>query len=1494
MKSAITHSRKLVGLSVSVGLCIVAAALTLAGTAVAETVELHLYNGAYPAGSFDGHDANGAGTFENGSIKELDIDQSTGNVYVGNTNGHFYKFAASGVSQPFSALAPATVISQPFGSFCCNTLKVDNSPTATQGRIYSFAEAENVKGWLPTGSPLGPPFPPGGFKESLFDNCGAAIAPNGNIWIADYGHGLKEYTPDGVGTGTIVHPEIQGMCNFTIDSQGNFYVPENYAGGPVIKYSPTGQNLGPISGSGVSVAIDLSNDDVYVDEFNQVKHFDSNGGLLETFGLPEGSYPGLSNSIGIAVNKNTNTVYVANNRFGGTAVDVFVPSGPIIIPTVTTEAAEPTSTSATLNGTVDGDGVDTTECKFEWGSTSSYGNTTPCLENGVPTNVFTGGSGVHAVTGSIAPLTKGNTYHFRIVAKNANGVESHGKDRSFNAASKPAIGVTTVSHVNTDGVQFDVNIDPEGGNTSFKIEYGTEAGVYTKSVPATEEVQLGSVVNAELFHLAEFGLSFDTVYHYRVVAVNDAGTTAGPDQVFKTYAPDPGTDPCPNAQVRRQTESSLLPDCRAYELASARNTGGYDVVSDVVAGQTPLVTSPRAQDRVLYSIHFGLIPGVSGSPTNYGRDPYVATRGADGWTTEYVGLPADGMADEGAFGSPLLGTDSALRTFAFGGEGICDPCYEDGSINEPLRRPDGALEKGMAGSSNPAADPAGEVRKALSDDGSHLVFGTDKKFESAGNEGSATIYDRNLNTNATQVVSTLPGGTTMTGAVGELDITQNGSRVVVGQKISTDSKGNEYWHLYMHDGTSANSIDLTPGAALGVLYDGMSGDGSRVFFTTKDHLLGTDTDLSSDIYEAAVDGGGAMTLRLITTKGGTASNDDSCTPAGIPDSWNTVSGEGGKCNAVAFAGGAGVSSGNGTFFFASPEQLDGALGTVNQANLYIVKPGGDPEFVRTIDTSEGTSPAPPAHPVVNSEFGGALGNPGGLAVDEASGDVYVPQFSSGKVTRFKPDGTPDNFSSLGSNSITGFSFGFFGVRMAQVAVDNSPGPANGRFYVVSGGFGSSKISAYAPDGSLLTTLTGSGNANGGFGLACGVAVDQSDGSIYVGDAFGDIWRYTPSGATVAESDYSGAVETGAFGSCGVAAAAGKVYVNQLFEEEVLRFNTSAFALGPPPAPAATHLGSGTQGVGTDPETGDVYLDEGNHITVLDSSGTPTGLVLGTGQISGSVGLAVNGANHHVFATRAGAFITEFGFEQVPYTPIDNPAIVHGVNTSGAHSYGDFQVTPDGRYAAFNSDQPLTSFPTLGFGEIYRYDSNAEQLDCASCPETGGSPSSSTSLAKFGLGLTDDGRVFFTTLESFTLRDTNEKLDAYEWSEGKQRLISPGIGNGDSGLMGVSADGVNAFFFTRDTLSRQDENGSAVKVYDARAGGGFLFDPEAPPCAASDECHGAGSPVPGPPNINTQTGSEHQNVIQPTPTTKRCRKGKVRRHGKCVKRHRHHKSTRRHG
>ena len=128
-----------------------------------------------------------------------------------------------------------------------------------------------------------------------------------------------------------------------------------------------------------------------------------------------------------------------------------------------------------------------------------------------------------------------------------------------------------------------------------------------------------------------------------------------------------------------------------------------------------------------------------------------------------------------------------------------------------------------------------------------------------------------------------------------------------------------------------------------------------------------------------------------------------------------------------------------------------------------------------------------------------------------------------------------------------------------------------------------------------------------------------------------------------------------------------------------------------------------------------------------------------------------------------------------------------------------------------------------------------------------------------------------------LRDTNNRLDVYEWEEGELQLVSTGISNFDSGLLGVSADGVNAFFFTRETLAPQDKNGETMKIYDAREDGGFLRDPvRCRSARRKDECHGPGTVAGAAAAIGTFEGNGG-NVKRV-----KCKKPKVKRNGKCVK------------
>src|SRR5207342_3051476 len=75
-----------------------------------------------------------------------------------------------------------------------------------------------------------------------------------------------------------------------------------------------------------------------------------------------------------------------------------------------------------------------------------------------------------------------------------------------------------------------------------------------------------------------------------------------------------------------------------------------------------------------------------------------------------------------------------------------------------------------------------------------------------------------------------------------------------------------------------------------------------------------------------------------------------------------------------------------------------------------------------------------------------------------------------------------------------------------------------------------------------------------------------------------------------------------------------------------------------------------------------------------------------------------------------------------------------------------------------------------------------------------------------------------------------------------------------GLEGVSADGRDVYFTTFDTLVPQDQNGSFVKIYDARSGGGFEPAPPLAPCVAADECHGSDSSSVSTPPLPTGASS----------------------------------------
>jgi hypothetical protein len=223
-----------------------------------------------------------------------------------------------------------------------------------------------------------------------------------------------------------------------------------------------------------------------------------------------------------------------------------------------------------------------------------------------------------------------------------------------------------------------------------------------------------------------------------------------------------------------------------------------------------------------------------------------------------------------------------------------------------------------------------------------------------------------------------------------------------------------------------------------------------------------------------------------------------------------------------------------------------------------------------------------------------------------------------------------------------------------------------------------------------------------------------------------------------------------------------------------------------------------------------------------------------------------------------------------------------------------QVTPDGKSAAFITTSRVTTYDNQGHSEMYLYTPAENRVDCASCRPGGVPPTADTWGSQNGLFLTDDGRAFFSTNDAVVVDDTNEVNDVYEFVEGKPQLVSTGIGpsfNGFAGfqgyqngpgLIGVSADGVDAYFATYERLVTQDHNGQEIKIYDARSNGGFPAERPKVECAAADECHGPGSSPPALPadrssvplDGNRKPGRKHRKKHH-----KRHRKANKKKHGK---------------
>jgi hypothetical protein len=297
---------------------------------------------------------------------------------------------------------------------------------------------------------------------------------------------------------------------------------------------------------------------------------------------------------------------------------VFTTSVPPVAATGGASSIGPTN--ATLNGTVDPNGRDTTYY-FEYGTTSSYGTKTSSKGAGSSTSP-------QSESASITGLQAGRTYHFRLVASSDAGT-STGKDATFVTSGAPSVTTGDAASIAPTSATLTGSVTPNGLSTTWWFEYGTTTGYGTK----TGSHGAGSGSGATRVSLGVKSLKVGTKYHYRLVAQNASGKTVGDDHTFSTVgAPASVTGAAPNVGPDYAVVSGSLDTHgrsttwwfeygtttgygHSTAAKSAASKAGAQSVGSTLTGLTPATT-----------YHYRLV-AKSDAGTTRGADAVLTTTG---------------------------------------------------------------------------------------------------------------------------------------------------------------------------------------------------------------------------------------------------------------------------------------------------------------------------------------------------------------------------------------------------------------------------------------------------------------------------------------------------------------------------------------------------------------------------------------------------------------------------------------------------------------------------------------------------------------------------------------------------------------------------------------------------------------------------------------------------------------------------------------------------
>ena len=571
-----------------------------------------------------------AGAFTN--LQGIAVDQANGDVYAYDAGiGSIYKFNAAGEPANFSGLGTNVITGAGEPHNNEGELAVDNSTGATKGNIY--VSTGNVAGNANQNEVLifneaGEAAKPGStIKEEAGvpwgELCGVATGTDGDVYVALY-KGEEESRVNRYNAAGEYEESLFGLndvCNLTVNSQGAVYTAK-YKVGPVLKYEPsqfnttetaaTGTELDPY---GATLSANLLTSEAFVDELTTIAQYNASGELVGNFG------ESLNESYGVAVNDAGGQVYVDNE----TTAEIFGPEPEIPGPWVTEAAANVTTTTATLNGTVDPEGAPVPACEFEYGTSTSYGHTVACEQTS--SEIGEGISPV-AVSAEVSGLEPGKKYYFRVLGTGTKGA-GHGRQESSTTHEiPPTVTIKLATDVTAHCATLHGGVNPNGFATTYQFEDSTNGTTWTPlgSAGAGEGESESPVAQSVC------GLSGSTTYDVRLTAENDGGSTTSGEATFPTPPAAPLIEGV-GVSVLNSSQAALYatihPERQTatyrFEYGTTSAYGTIVPAGEGDAGTTITQVSQNLQGLTFGSTYRFRVVAINATGTTYGTEQTFTT-----------------------------------------------------------------------------------------------------------------------------------------------------------------------------------------------------------------------------------------------------------------------------------------------------------------------------------------------------------------------------------------------------------------------------------------------------------------------------------------------------------------------------------------------------------------------------------------------------------------------------------------------------------------------------------------------------------------------------------------------------------------------------------------------------------------------------------------------------------------------------------------------------